>query len=272
MLIKMSVYFPPNMKRSLQEVIKHLSHASEVKAIFTTGTTASGLGPTSDIDLVVILDKNTSGLKSAYTMIENRFADVFFFDLEFVKKVAELKTIPANAFEGMFLTWLAKGKIEKDETGFLSELKTKSVTLLDSLNISFEEKQDSWFKINYNFIANQRYFRSEESVYHNALEIRLLYSVAELIVAYFTLRGIPWRGEKEAVKYLEGNDKSVFEQFTKYTNSQSLADRFHQYENLFKAVLHGEFQQWDEAFLFAKNEKNQLEEKLIKYVQELFGE
>ncbi len=204
-------------------------------------------------------------------MIENRFADIFFFDLDFVKKVAQLEKISANGFEGIFITWLAKGRIEKDENGLLSELKAKSESKSHALSISLEEKQDNWFKINYNFIANQRYFHSKDNLYHTALEIRLLYSVSELIVAYFSLRGIPWRGEKEAVKYLESNDAEALKVFIDYTKSQSLADRFRSYQALFKVVLYGDFQVWDKDFMVVKDVKNQINETSASYIQELIG-
>lgn len=253
----------------LTDVIKHLSERNDVVGIFTTGTTASGLNPSSDIDLVVILDENKKGIRSAYTTIENRFADIFFFDLNFVKKVAEMENVPGNGFEGMFLTWLAKGKIEKDTSGDLIRLKAQSKEKAQNLAVSFEEKQDSWFKINYNFIANQRYFASENTVYHQALEIRLMYSIVELIVAYFTLREIPWRGEKEAVLYFEKNDPKTFELFRAYGASKSPSEKFHCYQNLFKNVLHGDFQEWKSDFLIVKDEKNQVDKKLVGFTKEM---
>lgn len=253
----------------LTDVIKHLSARNEVVGLFTTGTTASGLNPSSDIDLVVILADNQKGIRSAYTTIENRFADIFFFDTAFVKKVSEMENIPGNGFEGMFVTWLAKGVIEKDESGDLAKLKSLVGKKAQNLFVSLEEKQDSWFKINYNFIANQRYFKSEDAVYHKALEIRLMYSIVELLVAYFTLREIPWRGEKEAITYLEKNDTKTLESFTAYTKSHSLAEKFNAYKNLFTSVLHGNFQEWQKDFMLVKDEKNQLKEELTDFAQEL---
>ena len=263
--------FASNMKRSLSEVIDHLSRSPRVKALFTTGTTATGLGPSSDIDLVVILDTNEDGIKSAYTMIGSRFADIFFFDVDFVNRVAQLKSVPANGFEGIFVTWLAKGKIEKDERGLLAEVKKQSEVTAKRFDISFEEKQGIWFKANYNFIANQRYFRSEEELYHKALEIRLLYSVTELIVAYFTLRDLPWRGEKEAMGYFERDDTGMLQLFMDYVRSPSLTQRFDLYEKLFKAVMYGDFQAWDTNFLIVKDQKDLINKNMTKYVQAFLG-
>jgi predicted nucleotidyltransferase len=257
------------LKNALQTTIHQLSLSPRVKGIFTTGSTATGLAPSSDIDLVVILDDNREGIKSAYTMIEGKFADIFFFDLAFVKRCAKLNTIPANGFEGIFLTWLAKGRIEKDEREILTNLKTTAQKKVKTLKISTEEKRDHWFKINYNYIANKRYFNSDNGLYHDALEFRLLYSVSELIVAYFVFRDIPWRGEKEAVMHLKKDDRNTYACFTKYFKSQTVNDRYMSYAKLFKRVLVSSDQQWDKDFLVIVNSKHQIEESLTTFWNKL---
>lgn len=70
---------------SLAILIKKLKTSPRVRGIFTTGTTASKLIPYSDIDLVIILDKNREGIKSVFTIIENHFSDIYFLMLSFIK-------------------------------------------------------------------------------------------------------------------------------------------------------------------------------------------
>ncbi len=254
---------------ALQDLIDELALSSRVKGIFTTGTTATGLTTSSDIDLVVILDKNSEEIKSAYTMIEERFADIFFFDSDFVTKCKNMERIPANAFEGMFITWLAKGKIYKDDTGVLFELKEDARAKMDGFIIPDEEKQDSWFKINYSFIANTRYFNAENDLYHKALELRLLYSISELIVAYFTFRNIPWRGEKSAIAYLEEHDTRTYECFTNFLESSSLEKRFNAYQDLFHRTSFANYQQWNDDFLVVLNSKHHVDESLTIFWNQL---
>ncbi len=260
------------MNPSLSQVITNLVHAPEVRGVFRTGTTASTLGPSSDIDLVVVLDACPEGIRSANTRIEGRFADIFFFDVPFVERLAGLESVAINGFEGMFLTWLAKGAIEKDAMGQLASLQKSASAKLAASGVTQGEKEACWFKINYNFIANKRYRDSDDPLYHKALELRLLYSVPELIVSYFTLRDIPWRGEKEAISYLEAQDPATFEIFTAYTKSSSLPGRFALYEQVFERVLHGEFGRWKEDFLLIKNEQNQLNKTSVPFVRRLLGE
>lgn len=249
-------------QHDLPTIIEALSLSPRVKGLFTTGTTATGLTPSSDIDLFIILDKNEEGIKSVYTLIEDRFADIFFFDVEFVARCASLNTVPANGFEGMFFTWLAKGSIKKDDSGILAEVKALAESKTAPFTISLEEKQSSWFKINYNYLANKRYFNSQDALYHKALGLRLLYSVSELVTTYFAFRDIPWRGEKAAIRYFEQFDAETYASFVRYLESPSLSERFEAYTKLFYQVSIKEYDPWKTDFLVALDTKNHIDNTL----------
>jgi predicted nucleotidyltransferase len=209
--------------KSLASLQEKLKSSPRVKGVFTTGSTASKLTPYSDIDLVVILDKNTEGLKAVYTTIEQHFSDIFFFDVDFLDKVKEMREIPANGFEGMFVNWLLNGRIEYDPDDLLASLKKDAQKT--KLVVPDSEIQDVLVRINYNLIANRRYFTSDDPTYHSALELRLLYSIIELVTAYFTLRGKPWQGEKEAIKFFSNNDPGYRELLFTCMRSTSLQEK-----------------------------------------------
>src|SRR3989338_1810815 len=218
---------------SLTNLIEQLKLSPRVRGIFSTGTTATKLTPSSDIDLVIILDKNDEAIKSVYTKIGNYFSDIFFFDIDFINQLKDRQEVSGNNFDGMFLEWLAKGKIEYDPDNLLLILKNKISGTPPLQKVADSEKKDFWIKTNYNFIANSRYYNSSDELYHKALEFLLLYSVIELITAYFSFRAIPWRGEKVAVKYLEQNDQEFLGIFKKYSESNTLAEKMKYYEQLF---------------------------------------
>ena len=61
-------------------IIEKLKTKDEVDAVFVTGSYGIAQEKSySDIDLVIILRKNTNKLKSVYTWIDGVFADIFFF-------------------------------------------------------------------------------------------------------------------------------------------------------------------------------------------------
>lgn len=254
---------------SLPQLIKNLSTSPRVKGIFATGTTATILSPSSDIDLIVVFDKNAEDVKSIYTMIENRFADIFFFDIEFVQVLLDKKELSANAFDGMFTEWLMKGRIEYDPENVLAKLKRQIEKEPPVQKVPDTEKRDFWIKTNYNFIANSRYYNSNDMLYREALELRLLYSVIELITAYFSFRDISWRGEKTAIKYLKQSDPEFLSLFQRYSTSNNLDEKMKNYRKLFENIFHGEYQKWQEDFVVPTSWKNGYAPELSEWWEKL---
>ena len=253
---------------SLADLIEKIKSSPRVRGIFATGTTASKLTPSSDIDLVVVLDKNHEKIKSVYTTIEGHFSDILFFDIDFLNQLKNKREVSGNNFEGTFLEWLAGGKIEYDPENLLSALKSKIDENPPFQKIMDSEKGDFWIKINYNYIANLRYYSGDE-LYKKALEIRLLYSVIELITAYFSFRDIPWRGEKAAIKYLEQNDRELLSFFEAYSKSNSLEDKMKYYGELFNRSFFGGYQRWENDFIVTVSNQNQYDQKLISFWNQL---
>ncbi len=250
---------------SLSNLIEKLKSSPRVRGIFSTGTTATKMNPSSDIDLVVVLDKNPEEIKSVYTMIEDRFSDIFFFDTDFLDQLKDKSEVSGNNFDGMFLEWLKRGKIEYDPESLLSDLKSKIEETSPIQKVADSEKRDFWIKTNYNSIANSRYYNSKDEVYHKALEFRLLYSVTELITAYFSFRAIPWRGEKAAVKYLEQSDQGFLTTFQKYFGSNTLAEKMKYYEQLFDKIFFGEYQKWEKDFVIPISKRDGYSSKLSDF-------
>lgn len=221
---------------------------------------------------MLILDANTIGLKSIYTVIDGHFADIFFFDVAFVKQIGTEKNISAVEMTGMFVTWLEKGKIEYDPDGILQNASDRMEQNPIRLTVTEQERRDAWVKMNYNFIANTRYFQSGDPLYHQALQIRLAYSAVELITAYFSFRDVPWRGEKSAVEYLQQHDPDYLQIFQAYTSSTDLEQKMQSYRELFGRTLHGVYQRWDENFMVPMSTKHQYDPSLVRFWDSLMEE
>lgn len=254
---------------SLKNLIEQLKLSARVKGIFSTGTTATKMNPSSDIDLVIILDKNDEEIKSVYTMVENHFSDIFFFDIDFLNQLKVKREVSANNFDGMFSEWLIKGRIEYDPENLLSALKIQIEKDPPLQKVLDSEKRDFWIKINYNLIANSRYYNSDNALYREALEIRLLYSTIELITAYFSFRNIPWRGEKTAITYFEKNNQEFLSLFRQYSASQNLGDRMSYYKQIFEKTFHGEYQKWPDDFVIPISWKEGYKPELVVWWEKL---
>lgn len=256
---------------SLNNIIEKLKSHLEVDSVFITGSQVTESKPYSDIDLVIILNRNINQIKSIYTWIDDKFADIFFFDLEDLERIENLKEISDNSMDAIFINWLLKGQIQFDKTNQLTELKEKSDALKNTAKIPESEKSQYWQKINYNFVANKRYFESNDPIYHEALELRLLYTIPELICGYFQFRDISWQGEKQALKYLKENDQEFYDLFISYTKAQNLNDRFENYSKMIEKVFVGVYKIWqkDQIIAETKDEKSESKNKAIEFWKEL---
>lgn len=242
------------MQNSLSKTIEKLKTSKQVVGIFTTGSSSTGLKPYSDIDLVVILNKNSEKIKSIYTMVDNHFADIFFFDLDFLKQIQLKKTIPTNSFEGIFITWLSKAKIYYDTSGILT--KYKKAFSAKKMFIADNEKQEWLTKINYSYIANKRYYGAKDKLYSRALELRLAHSVIELCTTYCALRNIGWRGEKAFITYLQKHDKKYLKNLLDYFNSKSLKAKVGYYGKLFTMTLTPQYKKWGKDFFIINSARS----------------
>lgn len=229
----------------LETIVKNLKNNDNIDSVFLTGSYATGQKTAhSDIDLIVVFNDNSKNIKALYTWIDDVFADVFFFDTLDIKRIEDAREFFANDMDAIFISWLGKSTILFDKTGQVTNLKSKFESKQDLVIIPQDEKKQRWQKINYNFIANQRYFESGISLYLEALEIRLLYSVAELINGYFEFRDIPWRGEKQAIQYFKDNDEVFYKKFLEYSNTGDINKRFKLYAELVSITTTEAFPIW----------------------------
>ncbi|MDP3988639.1 MAG: hypothetical protein Q8P93_00155 [bacterium] len=259
--------------KTLSTIINNLNSHPDVDAVFITGSQGSEHKPYSDIDLVVIFTQHTHDLTSLYTWIDHKFSDIFFFDHADLKRIDEGKELPGNEMDAVFVSWLQKATIQFDTSGKTTALKDKIDELGKQMVIPKSEKDMFWQKINYNYVANMRYFESQDPAYHEALDVRLLYSVIEVFTGYFAFRGILWRGEKTAIKYLKKNDIPFYDAFVAYTNASDRNERVNRYTQLVKLVFTDSYVFWNKGDVIplAKDMKKMDQTELIRYWGELIG-
>lgn len=228
----------------LNKIIEKLKSHDDIDAVFLTGSNASNQSKLySDIDLVVILKNNKSSLYSMYRWIDGIFAEIFFFDLADIERIISSKNIDSDNFDAILLDWIKKSNIYFDKSGTLTKLKTSEI---NTSKQSVKSKDGFWQRINHNYIADKRYFESNDPLYHEALEIKLFYSMEQVICAFFAFRNIPWRGEKNAILYIKDNAKDFYKLFNNYISARSLVERFQSYSQIFEATFTNEYVKWTE--------------------------
>ena len=228
--------------QSLQEIIAKLSKNDNVDALLLCGSTATEKQTeSSDYDLVLVVKEKPDKLLSLFTYINDLPADIFFFSLSDIKRITSDKQVKEGG-ETWLMRWLPQVKISFDKSGDLSKLQSISSEIQCPLNTF---AGISAYKVNYNLVNNTRYFESNDPLYHSALEIRLLYSIVEALVGYFSMRHIYWEGEKKAIQYLEDHDPEYLSIFLRASRASNLKDKYIAYCNLVEKSFTGEYPKWD---------------------------
>jgi len=231
---------------TLKEITAQLEANPIVDAVFLTGSFAQGISsPSSDMDLVVILKENDKQIRSVYAWIDGVFADIFFFDRTTIARIKSADKIASSSseLESSFVAWLAKSQILFDKTGEITNLKADP-TLIQKCGVLENEKNSIAQRINYDRVANRRYFLSNDPRYHEALFLRLLYSVSKLTVGYLLLRGIPWEGEKSTVAYLKEKASAFYNSFLNFLQAKDLSNKYQAYEAMCEKVFPPGYEWW----------------------------
>jgi hypothetical protein len=209
---------PENL--TLDEVIGRLASHEAVDGVVVMGSASTGaLNPTSDYDLFVVMSAMPEPLYMVLTTIMGRLAEVYFTTTVEIDQIQALdRPIYGDADKTVAILWLQTGQIAFDRSGRLDRLRHKvQADAWRELARANETMPGDiyayWWKINYNLRQTRRMLASDDSVYLMAVDIRLLYSLPEVFVGYARVREIPWRGEKELIRYLQQHDQAFLELF-----------------------------------------------------------
>jgi len=222
---------------TLEEVIVRLSKSEAVEGILLIGSTNEGrLTPASDYDLVVVLNTMPMSLHVGLTWINHRLTDLLFVrsgELDNLTALAE----PVSALKpiGRLIRWLQSGKILFDRSGRLQRCQSKVRTGTWTKAAGEFEVYGAWFGVNYNLAQTRRMLASDDPDYRMTAEVRMaIYGTSGLLWDYFTIRRLPWEGEKRALRYLESLDPEYYKLFHQFVKAGTREKKLRLYEQLAK--------------------------------------
>ncbi len=193
---------------TLEQVVERLALHELVEGVVIIGSRAiDAIAPWSDYDILLVLRTLPSPLDVAYTSVGGRMADVIFVDVETIGRIGrEGVPIPVEGPDGSLARWLKAGQVVFDRDGHIERARHAVLSTNWSEPARYAAKYAAWFSINYNLNHNKRMAAAEDPVYLLALDLRLLYSIFDLLTGYLRFRDIPWQGEKEAIRLLAAHD------------------------------------------------------------------
>jgi hypothetical protein len=211
-------------------------------------------------------------LFSIFQFIDNKPADIFFYDLVLLEKLRSDKEIPANTMDAVLVDWLEKVNIEFDKSGTITQMKADVKNLKKKLQVPAIEMKKFESLVNSAYITNKRYFQSNNPDYYEILEIKFLQDLYTILMAYFEFRNIPWRGEKQVLKYLKDNDTKFYDLYMSCFRASSIKEKFEIYSRLVKAVFYGDYGLWGDSVINPYTKSildNNERERLIDYWRSL---
>jgi hypothetical protein len=207
---------------TLDDLVGRLASHAAVDGIVIMGSASNGLlNPASDYDLYVVLSSTPEPIFMLLTTVGHRLTEVYFTTAEAIDQMLAVEHPTAGDQNHALATqWLQSGRIAFDRHGRLDRLRRKVQDpawrdMAHAHETSQSDIYTYWWKINYNLRQTRRMLASTDPAYLLAVDIRLLYSLPEVFVGYARVRGIPWRGEKELIRYLMQHDQQFLDLFRK---------------------------------------------------------
>lgn len=224
---------------TLDEMLDRLRHHDAVDGIMLLGTTGTGaFTSTSDYDLLLVLRELTAPIRIVNTWLDGRLTEIACTTTFAIERiVAEEATWADGSEEATVLTWLREGRIAFDRIGALAAACADARSALPPTLADARQIHEAWRKIGYNVAQIKRYLAADDPISQTIVDMRLLYSVAEVNLHYFTVRRIPWRGEKPAIRFWLEHDPEYLQRLRRLWASSIRVERVSLYEELAALAL-----------------------------------
>lgn len=186
---------------ALEAAIERLRAHPEVVAVARLGSTAGGLAPWSDYDLLVVTEQGPD-FDVELTWIAHRPTDVIFTN---AATLARLRREGARSDRDADLTrWIAASRSEHARGDDLAALRARGATHPEA--VAEAQAWFRWVEANATLVKARRWLAAEDASYAAALALLLRSALAALPRDHVVARGHAWDGERDAVARIERDD------------------------------------------------------------------
>ncbi len=239
---------------AISGLLKRLSRSGYVDGVALIGSAAGDqFRLESDYDVLIVLDQPPVPVRTGVTWVDGRLTDLVFSTVEEIDGLAVSDRVRVNADEigESIVTWMSAARIMHDRRGRLGRL-VERVGLLESgsepdagalENVRLRRLD----RASYNLVQTRRTVAADDEVYQGAVDLRMLYQLADLMVDYFSVRGLNWRGEKAAIRFWRAEDPRYWELFRRCMDERDRAVRVGLYGDLVRATMKPAGEPWTEG-------------------------
>lgn len=226
---------PATADMALDEVCARLARHPQVDGLILVGSAQRPPIPAyADFDLVLVLADNPLGLHVGVTTIDARLTDLIFVERSHVQTILDAtQPVDPDAWVGRLAAWLAEGTVLFDRHGELAAAQAKSLAASVLRPLDATDVTQAWVGLNYNVVQTARLLTSDDPVYQLAAMVRMQwFGVGDLLAHYLTIRRLPWRGEKAAIRHLQREDPDYLAQFQRFLSANDPGAKFALYRQL----------------------------------------
>jgi hypothetical protein len=225
---------------TLDEVVAALARAEWIEAVAVIGSGNGGLRPESDLDLLVVLADDAPRLGVGLTHVGGRLTDLVFARSTEIAALGEALRDGSRlqAEQSRLAASLAEGRVRHDRSGATTHVAglARERPRLPAPSTPADQYA-LWFSVNFNVLHTERMARSADPLYGDAIDLRFLYQLVDLLYGYFRLRGLEAHGEKEALRRLAIWDPAWLKLFQSCLHEPDRARRVALYRQLAQAAL-----------------------------------
>ena len=224
---------------SLAQLSSQLALNEVVAGVVWVGTTGTDrLAAHSDYDVLLFMRQMPVPLHVLLTTVGGVLTDVIFSELAVIDRILMCDDLSElTAMDGNVMFWLGNGRIVHDAEGRIQQAQSRLQSESWATAVDPREAYQTQHKINYNWLQTRRMLTADNKVYDTAVDMRLLYMLSELMVGYFTVRGLRWNGEKSAVRYWRVHDPQFLALFKQCLSEAKRHQKFALYEALARLAL-----------------------------------
>jgi hypothetical protein len=227
------------MQWQLDAFLDRLARKDHLDGVMLLGTTGTDdFSATSDIDILLVFSEMVAPLRIVNTWIEGRFVEIYCTTSAAIERIVSSEgASPDGSEEATIQGWLRDGRIYLDRRRRIGNARQRASGKPAPTLPKEDAIHEAWRKIGYNIAQIERYVNAADPVSQTVVDMRLLYSVDEVKVHYFTVRGLRWRGEKPAIRYWEVNDPGFLQELRGYFGETSRRERVDRYVSLARLAL-----------------------------------
>jgi hypothetical protein len=218
---------------TLDQLIARLAAQPVVDGVLLMGSTAMTPTPDSDYDLLLVVNELPAPVHLVVATVDDRFAEMYVQTTAQIDDLMNsVQPISTHSFDGALATWFQTGRIAFDRAKRLGHAQERLQLDPRLVPPGDGEIYRTWFRINYNVVQTRRMLHAADPWYHQAVDFRLLYALPEVVIGYLKMRGLPWHGEKWALRFLHTNDPQFLRLFQRCIVTLDRADKFALYEQM----------------------------------------